>query len=51
MSSNNIHSFGTVFNLKLTKLQNGKLMLLVTNGNKKRFSIIDDGGSVSVNLM
>jgi len=51
MSLNNIHSFGKVFNLKVTRLKNGKIMLLVINGGKQHSSIINDGSSVPVNLL
>jgi hypothetical protein len=51
MSLNNIHSFGTVFNLKVSRLKNGKIMLVVINGHKNHLSVFNDGGSFQVRLM
>jgi hypothetical protein len=50
MALNNIHSFGTVFDLKIIRQANGKIMMNIIKGNNKRSYIIKEGKMVQVKL-
>jgi hypothetical protein len=50
MALNNIHSFGTVFDLKIIRQANGKIMMNIIEGNNKRSYIIKEGEMVHVKL-
>lgn len=50
MSLNNIHSFGKVFDLKVSRQGKGKLATIITQDNKKRTYAIADGATVAINL-
>ena len=50
MALNNIHSFGTVFDLKIIRQVNGKIMMNIIKGNNKRSYIIKEGETVPVKL-
>jgi len=50
MALNNIHSFGHVFDLKISRLNNGKLNIAVTQGNKITNYKINDGSTQTITL-
>ncbi|WP_448701328.1 hypothetical protein ACFGVR_04075 [Mucilaginibacter sp. AW1-3] len=50
MSLNNIHSFGKVFDLKVSRQGKDKLMIAVTQGDKKRTYAVADGAMAAINL-
>jgi hypothetical protein len=50
MALNNIHSFGTVFDLKITKKSDGKIVVNVIKGKQKNTYIIRNGETASIKL-
>jgi hypothetical protein len=50
MALRNIHSFGTVFDLKISRLSNEKILITVIKGNGRKNYIIRDGDKIKVNL-
>jgi hypothetical protein len=50
MALNNIHSFGHVFDLKITRQNNQKLLIVITEGSKTIKYKINDGGTQAVQL-
>lgn len=46
----NIHSFGTVFDLKISRLNNEKILITVTRANNSKTYTIHDGDKIRVNL-
>ncbi|OCX53167.1 hypothetical protein BEL04_02315 [Mucilaginibacter sp. PPCGB 2223] len=50
MSLNNIHSFGKVFDLKISRQGKDKIAITITQGDKKHTYTITDGAMTSINL-
>ncbi|WP_184548080.1 hypothetical protein [Mucilaginibacter sp. FT3.2] len=50
MSLNNIHSFGTVFDLKIDRRSDGKIAIYVQKGTEKKSYIIKNGETAKVQL-
>lgn len=50
MALNNIHAFGTVFDLKIMKRSDGKLAVSIFKGKKKNTYVIQDGETSQVKL-
>jgi len=50
MALNNIHSFGSVFNLKITRQPNDKINITILKDNHQKIYSIKDGESIEVKL-
>jgi hypothetical protein len=50
MALNNIHSFGTVFDLEISRQANGKIAISINKGRDKRTYIIQNGDTAHVQL-
>jgi hypothetical protein len=50
MALNNIHSFGTVFDLKISRQANGKIAISIDKGKDKHTYIIQNGATAHVQL-
>ncbi|WDF75692.1 hypothetical protein PQ469_17545 [Mucilaginibacter sp. KACC 22773] len=50
MALNNIHSFGHVFNLKISRVNKEKLNITITEGSKTIKYKVNDGGTQAVSL-
>jgi hypothetical protein len=50
MALNNIHSFGTVFDLKISRQTNGKIAISILKGKDKHTYIIQNGETAHVQL-
>lgn len=50
MALNNIHAFGRVFDLKVSRLTGGKIEIKVIEGTKQHSYVIKNGGSAKVSL-
>jgi hypothetical protein len=50
MELNNIHSFGTIFDLKISRQANGKILVSILNGKNKHTYTLTNGETVRVQL-
>jgi hypothetical protein len=50
MELRNIHSFGTVFDLKISRQANGKIVVSVVKGNKLHTYTLTNGETAHVEL-
>ena len=50
MALTNIHAFGKVFDLKVSRLTGGKIKIKIIEGAKQRTYVIKNGGSAKVSL-
>lgn len=50
MALRNIHSFGTVFDLKISRLNNEKILITVIKASRTKTYTIHDGDKIKINL-